>query len=244
MIIGVAISNLTGTLITSSVALLSVLVTYRLGVTAHKRELATDYKAERYNEFYLPLIKFLYYQADENGLHLLALYDRQRQSIYLESFNDPKKHDTAKFKPYSDELVNFIMNNMKFASPELLRLCLDYSNVVQSVYWSTNFSLYPEYSSPDATDEVKELRKRINNDVKNKYENDTILALQRFFPLVTEILEESERLAKELQQENTSQPLRSSLKSGREFSDRLITQLQEGQEFELTLRRNLHGPLY
>lgn len=227
-------------LITAVVTIACVFATYFLGQRKYYNSIQTEDKTIRYKKLYLPLIKSFYCEADEHGILLPSFYNHQRKELYRNGYKNKEKHDQLKFIPYSDKTLNFIMDNMQYASPELLSKCLDYSKVVGSVYWAANYKLFnPGISDPSDTPEVKATMEKIDHDVEEKYQEETLQAIARFMPMVKQVVLEARQLSKDLKSEDLTTPLNKSLSIGQENSDRLIKALRESSEFERSLNQVL-----
>ncbi|WP_165450090.1 hypothetical protein, partial [Lactiplantibacillus mudanjiangensis] len=175
--------------------------------------------------------------SDEHGIHLLAFYNHQRQELYRKGLSSKEEHERVKFIPYSDEILNFVMNNLKYATPELLTKGLEYSKFSTSIFWAANYDRYAYKKTSDDSEKVQKIMEDIDNDVKNKYESETIKAIDTFIPFINQILEEAQQLSKDLRSSNLTIPLQKSLKLGRQNSDILIKELKESTDFERTLNR-------
>ncbi|VDG29621.1 hypothetical protein MUDAN_MDHGFNIF_03535 [Lactiplantibacillus mudanjiangensis] len=129
------------------------------------------------------------------------------------------------------------MNNLKYATPELLTKGLEYSKFSTSIFWAANYDRYAYKKTSDDSEKVQKIMEDIDNDVKNKYESETIKAIDTFIPFINQILEEAQQLSKDLRSSNLTIPLQKSLKLGRQNSDILIKELKESTDFERTLNR-------
>lgn len=227
-------------LITAVVTILCVFATYFLGQRKYYNSIQTEDKTTRYKKLYLPLIRSFYYEADEHGIFLPSFYNHQRKELYRNGYKNKEGHDRLKFVPYSDKTLNFIMNNMQYASPELLSKCLDYSKVIGSVYLAANYKLFnPDVSDSSDTPEVKATMDKINHDIEKKYQKETLEAIARFMPMVKQVVLEAKQLSKDLKSEDLTTPLSKSLITGQENSDLLIKALKESSEFEISLKQVL-----
>ncbi|MFC6202604.1 hypothetical protein ACFP1L_12095 [Lactiplantibacillus nangangensis] len=226
-------------ILTASVTVSSVYFSHRLGQRKYFTEIKIRNKSERYENFYLPLLKTIYYESDNTGIWLGAFYKYQRQNIYYSHKNDPKDHESFKYAPYNDEIVEFIMSNLKYASPELLSKCLRYSKVSASIYWSAHYTLYANHALTNESDKFNKINTEVEKSVWSKYNDETLQALAEFVPLIEQILEETQALSIDLQSKDLTTPLKQSLRVGQENSNRLIKALKESTDFELTLIRSL-----
>lgn len=219
--------------LTATVSIISVFGASFLGQKRYFKTIETNNKLDRYQKLYLPLLKILYFNSGPTGLNVFNIYKAQRRQTYFENEKNLQK---IRYIPYQDPLVNLIMNNLQYAAPELLKRCLTYAKYVASIYWASNYDAFRDETLSAGSKNVQQTMKKIDQEVSESYNEESLRAIESFAPLVKEILLEAQKLATDLQSEDLTKPLSDSLLLGQKYSKRAVKALKEAPEFEQELK--------
>lgn len=177
------------TVISASVTVVSLFISNYIGQKTFQKKISLSNNQKRYKSLYLPLLQILYRYLP-NGIDY-GHFQSTRSSIASTSNNEKLKA--------IDPLVSTVMENMEYASPELLTKCMAYAEV------ANNNQLFNSFLS-DKTDHLNQ-----RNEIMNNLAHHSADTRHIYNEFILQILSESKLLAKLTGEVDLTAPVQSAI---------------------------------